>query len=75
MFSWHDEEFHFDRIDVSNIADNGYLGIFETLRVFLPLLKTLRENPNAILLTSFVGALKLDLLEENWPPLQPTDEA
>jgi hypothetical protein len=69
MFPRHDKEFRFDRIDVSNITDEGYLGIFETLRIFLPLLKTSRENPNATLLTNFVGALKLDLLEKIWPPL------
>lgn len=46
----------FDRIEVSNIVDEGYLGIFGTLTMFPPLLKKPNVNPHAALITLFFNA-------------------
>jgi hypothetical protein len=54
---WHDNDFRFDRIDVSNITEGSYLGIRSILLVFSPLLRTPEENPFAILVISFVRVL------------------
>jgi hypothetical protein len=45
----------FDRIDVSNLSDRGYVGVPEILRVISPLLKPRRENPHAALITLFLN--------------------
>ena len=47
----------FDRIDCSNIADAGYLGIRQTLATMGPLLKPKTENPHATIVTSFINAV------------------
>jgi hypothetical protein len=44
----------FDRIDASNIADEAYLGILQTLEACSPLVKYKSENPHATVLTSFM---------------------
>lgn len=49
----------FDRIEVSNIADEGYLGLSTTLRTFAPLLKDRTLNPHATLITLFLNACEL----------------
>ncbi|KAF4311294.1 hypothetical protein GTA08_BOTSDO13075 [Botryosphaeria dothidea] len=46
----------FDRIEVSNIADGGYLGS-KCLDIFAPLLRPLDENPCATLVTLFINAV------------------
>ncbi|KAF2137795.1 uncharacterized protein K452DRAFT_257269 [Aplosporella prunicola CBS 121167] len=52
-----DEGQRFDRIEVSNIADGGYLGIRKCLKTFAPLLKPVTENPHATLVTLFLNAI------------------
>ncbi|TVY19932.1 hypothetical protein LARI1_G002648 [Lachnellula arida] len=57
----------FDRIEVSNIADMGYLGPHKTLFTFGPLLKTKSQNTHATLLTLFLNAtheMRMNLPEE-----------
>jgi len=44
----------FDRIDASNIADEAYLGVLQTLEACSPLVKYKSENPHATILTSFM---------------------
>ncbi|RYP29499.1 hypothetical protein DL767_006689 [Monosporascus sp. MG133] len=48
---------HFDRIDVSNICDMGYLGIDTTLKTFAPLLQLPSVNQHATLVTLFLNAV------------------
>ncbi|KAL8811818.1 MAG: hypothetical protein Q9200_001490 [Gallowayella weberi] len=48
----------FDRIEVSNIADEAYLGLRKTLATFAPLLKKKSKNPHAALLTLFSQRLR-----------------
>ena len=47
----------FDRIEVSNIADEGYLGLEPTLSILRPLLKSQGENIHAALITLFMNAV------------------
>ncbi|KAI9731728.1 MAG: hypothetical protein M1834_004517 [Cirrosporium novae-zelandiae] len=47
----------FDRIEVSNIVDRGYLGLGATLTSFGPLLKQKTQNPNATLVALFLNAI------------------
>ena len=49
----------FDRIEVSNIADEGFLGLLRTLQTFGPLLKRPNHNPNASLITLFLNACEI----------------
>ncbi|KAL8804899.1 MAG: hypothetical protein Q9182_002301 [Xanthomendoza sp. 2 TL-2023] len=49
----------FDRIEVSNIADEAYLGLRKTLATFAPLLKNKSNNPHAALLTLFLNACEI----------------
>ncbi|KAI4280686.1 MAG: hypothetical protein L6R38_004262 [Xanthoria sp. 2 TBL-2021] len=49
----------FDRIEVSNIADEAYLGLFKTLGTFTPLLKHHSVNPQATLITLFLNACEI----------------
>lgn len=42
---------------VSNIADEGYLGIRGTLAALTPLLEPSERNPNATLITLFLNAV------------------
>ncbi|KAL2815217.1 hypothetical protein BDW59DRAFT_166890 [Aspergillus cavernicola] len=54
----------FDRIEVSNIADNNWLGIKETLGITLPLLRTPAQNPHATLITLFMSATSCTMPQE-----------
>ncbi|KAI9651810.1 MAG: hypothetical protein M1829_002440 [Trizodia sp. TS-e1964] len=47
----------FDRIEVSNIGDRGYLGPQATLAIFGPLLKPKSQNPHATLIVLFLNAV------------------
>ncbi|KAI9810023.1 MAG: hypothetical protein M1827_006721 [Pycnora praestabilis] len=47
----------FDRIEVSNIVDRGYLGLERTLTTLAPWLKPADVNPHATLLTLFLNAV------------------
>lgn len=49
----------FDRIEVSNIADEAYLGLARTLETFTPLLKSHGVNPRAALITLFLNACEI----------------
>lgn len=49
--------YSFDRIEVSNITDRGYLGLELTLSIFGPLLKPRSQNPKATLLALFLNAI------------------
>ncbi|KAL9129400.1 MAG: hypothetical protein Q9217_002131 [Psora testacea] len=47
----------FDRIELSNITDRGYLGPGATLAAFGPLLKRKTENPSATIVALFLNAV------------------
>jgi hypothetical protein len=51
---WHRPGLRFDRIDTSNIADDGYLHLPSTLSACGPLLSKQHENSHATLLTHFM---------------------
>lgn len=44
-------------LQVSNIADAGYMGIWRTLNCMIPLLQTPVDNPHATLITLFMNAV------------------
>ncbi|KAH7164939.1 hypothetical protein DER46DRAFT_684869 [Fusarium sp. MPI-SDFR-AT-0072] len=48
----------FDRIDVSNISDGGYLGVHRTVALMAPLLRAPSINPHATLITLFVNMVE-----------------
>ncbi|KAF2869222.1 hypothetical protein BDV95DRAFT_499175 [Massariosphaeria phaeospora] len=47
----------FDRIEIWNICDRGYIGAAAALRTFVPLLQPITENPHAALLSLFMTAV------------------
>ncbi|KAL8792020.1 MAG: hypothetical protein Q9195_005361 [Heterodermia aff. obscurata] len=49
----------FDRLEVSNIADDYYLNVHRTLAIFAPLLKSPSVNPHAALITLFLNACEM----------------
>ncbi|KAF4958968.1 hypothetical protein FGADI_2047 [Fusarium gaditjirri] len=51
----------FDRIEVSNISDGGYLGIRLTVALMAPLLREPSINPHATLITLFMS-----MVDDNW---------
>ncbi|BAE60335.1 unnamed protein product [Aspergillus oryzae RIB40] len=53
-----DKETFYDRIELANIADLGYLGPPKTLALFGPLLKSKKENPKATLIMLFLNATR-----------------
>ncbi|RKL09244.1 hypothetical protein BFJ68_g9189 [Fusarium oxysporum] len=59
----------FDRIDVSNISDSGYLGAHRTVALRAPLLRVPPTNPHAILITLF-----MNLIDENFTLQDQTTE-
>ncbi|KAF7867297.1 hypothetical protein EAF04_005380 [Stromatinia cepivora] len=48
---------YFDRIEVSNIGDRGYLGPLKLLATFAPYLKRKSQNPHATLLALFLNVV------------------
>ncbi|KAJ5047251.1 uncharacterized protein L3040_003090 [Drepanopeziza brunnea f. sp. 'multigermtubi'] len=54
---------YFDRIEVSNIGDRGYLGPQTIIGTFGPLLKDKSHNPCATLLTLFLNAVHEEFSE------------
>ncbi|KAI8935049.1 hypothetical protein NX059_008713 [Plenodomus lindquistii] len=50
------DDMKFDRIEVSNICDRGFVGPHTCLRVFSQLLKSTSQNPKATLLMLFINA-------------------
>ena len=48
----------FDRIEVSNIADDDYIGLEASLSTFGPLLKSPTSNPHATLITLFMNTVQ-----------------
>ncbi|KAL7652452.1 hypothetical protein ACMYSQ_009737 [Aspergillus niger] len=56
---------HFDRVDVSNVSDQGYLGIHRTLNATVPLLQTPVDNPHATLITFFLNAVNETLTAQD----------
>ncbi|KAI6080278.1 hypothetical protein F4821DRAFT_273945 [Hypoxylon rubiginosum] len=64
---------HFDRIDVGNICDNGYIGIESTLKTFGPLLQPSSINPHATLVTLFLNAVaEMRMMADNLTPFVPS---
>jgi hypothetical protein len=55
----------FDRIEVSNISDQGWLGIHRTLFYMIPLLQNPIENPHATLITLFMNAVEETMTDED----------
>lgn len=49
-------EMRFDRIEISNICDRGYIGPHTCLEIFSLLLKSSSQNPKATLLMLFINA-------------------
>ncbi|KAL8703599.1 MAG: hypothetical protein Q9201_003224 [Fulgogasparrea decipioides] len=49
----------FDRIEVSNIVDEAYVGLHRTLAIFAPLIKKPSVNPHATLITLFLNACEI----------------
>lgn len=49
----------FDRIEVSNIVDEAYLGVHKTLATFGPLVKHTSVNPHASLIALFLNACEI----------------
>ncbi|EUC29428.1 hypothetical protein COCCADRAFT_40188 [Bipolaris zeicola 26-R-13] len=49
-------DMRFDRIEISNICDRGYVGPHTCLQLFSQLLKPTSQNPNATLLLLFINA-------------------
>ncbi|KAH6605282.1 hypothetical protein Trco_006989, partial [Trichoderma cornu-damae] len=58
----------FSRIEVSNIADAGYLGIHRTLAPMVPLLQTPLVNKHATLITLFMNAIIETMTEKDKKP-------
>ncbi|KAL2063905.1 hypothetical protein VTL71DRAFT_4399 [Oculimacula yallundae] len=48
----------YDRIEVANICDGGYIGIRNTLSLLSPFLKSPQQNVHATLITLFINAVK-----------------
>ncbi|KAF2470499.1 uncharacterized protein BDR25DRAFT_325695 [Lindgomyces ingoldianus] len=48
----------FDRIELANICDRGYIGPENTLLTFSPLLKPKNQNPKATMLMLFLNAVQ-----------------
>ncbi|PSN67352.1 hypothetical protein BS50DRAFT_553325 [Corynespora cassiicola Philippines] len=47
----------FDRIEIANICDRGYIGSPTTFMIFAPLLCSKRQNPKATLILLFLNAV------------------
>ena len=52
-----DKNLKFDRVEVANIVDGGYLGVEKTLETCGSLLKPLDTNPHAALVALFMNAV------------------
>ena len=52
------------RIQVSNISDEGWLGIHRTLQLMVPLLQPPTQNPHATLITLFINVIQ-DMLTDS----------
>ncbi|RAQ98724.1 mynd finger family protein [Stemphylium lycopersici] len=50
------DDMKFDRIEISNICDRGFVGPHTCLQVFSQLLKSISQNPKATLLMLFINA-------------------
>ncbi|KAK1624557.1 hypothetical protein BDP81DRAFT_437802 [Colletotrichum phormii] len=57
------ENSSFNRIEVSNIPDAGYLGIHRTLDLMVPLLQSPLINPHATLITLFMNTVDENITE------------
>ncbi|KAF5664362.1 hypothetical protein FHETE_7119 [Fusarium heterosporum] len=55
----------FDRIEVSNISDKGYLGIHETVGIMSPLLQAPSVNPHATLITLFMNLVDESMTKQD----------
>ncbi|EXJ70466.1 uncharacterized protein A1O5_06535 [Cladophialophora psammophila CBS 110553] len=47
----------YDRIEVANISDAGYVGTRGVLATLVPLLRSLKQNPHAVLITLYLNAV------------------
>ncbi|KAM0347333.1 hypothetical protein ACHAPU_004852 [Fusarium lateritium] len=55
----------FDRIEVSNISDQGYLGIHQTVHIMSPLLRAPSVNPHATLVTLFMNLVDEHMTQQD----------
>ncbi|EXK76747.1 hypothetical protein FOQG_18522 [Fusarium oxysporum f. sp. raphani 54005] len=61
----HLEKKSFDRIEVSNISDGGYLGIHQTVGIMSPLLQAPSNNPHATLITLFMNVVDENMTDQD----------
>ncbi|RGP78863.1 set and mynd domain-containing 3 [Fusarium longipes] len=61
----HLEERTFDRIEVSNISDRGYLGIHQTVGIMSLLLRAPSVNPHATLITLFMNVVDENMTQRD----------
>jgi hypothetical protein len=61
----HLEKRTFDRIEVSNISDGGYLGIHQTVGIMSPLLQAPSINPYATLVTLFMNVVDENMTQRD----------
>ncbi|CZS75064.1 unnamed protein product [Fusarium graminearum] len=61
----HLENRFFDRIEISNISDGGYLGIHQTVGIMSPLLQAPHINPHATLITLFMNAVDENMTQQD----------
>ncbi|KAI9679628.1 MAG: hypothetical protein M1829_001590 [Trizodia sp. TS-e1964] len=61
----HVESDSFNRIEVSNISDEGYLGMHRTLYWMVPLLQAPRANPHATLITLCMNTVAENLTRQD----------
>ncbi|TGO85026.1 hypothetical protein BPOR_0439g00050 [Botrytis porri] len=66
---------YFDRIEVSNIGDRGYIGPRKLLMTFAPYLKRKSQNPHATLLALFLNAVHESRTEKDYIYSMATDSA
>ncbi|KAF7928559.1 uncharacterized protein EAE98_005615 [Botrytis deweyae] len=66
---------YFDRIEVSNIGDRGYIGPQKLLMTFAPYLKRKSQNPHATLLALFLNAVHESRTENDYIESIATDSA
>ncbi|KAL7808180.1 hypothetical protein V8C26DRAFT_304456 [Trichoderma gracile] len=72
----HLERNYFSRIEVSNISDNGYVGVHRTVAMMAPLLQGPLVNRHATLITLFMNAVEETMtMQERQATISPHSQA